>query len=183
MQRTIVEERTRNAVVMDVFSRLIQERMVFIDDYIDDELANGVIAQILYLNSLSDKTIHIYINSEGGDVLSGLAIYDISKIIRAPIRTICVGKALSMGAVLMFMGSERCGLPHSRIMLHQVVGGVRDNLIQMKISVAEAEKLQNDLYQIIEEKTTLKNLKELLYFDKWFSAQEALESGILTKIL
>ena len=122
--RTIVEERQKNVAVMDVFSRLIQERIIFIDDVIDDDLANGVIAQLLHLDSLDKKKpINIYINTPGGGVYSGLAIYDIAKLISAPIRTVCIGMAASMGVPLMLMGTERCATKHSRIMIHQPMGG------------------------------------------------------------
>ena len=101
MMRTIVDERSKNVAVMDVFSKLIQDRIIFIDDEIDSELANGVIAQMLYLNSISKKDpIHVYINSPGGSVVDGLAIYDISKIIEAPIRTICIGLAATIWTII-----------------------------------------------------------------------------------
>lgn len=183
MLRTIVEERQKNITVIDVFSKLSQERILFIDDVIDDELSNGIIAQMLHLDSLNNKLINIYINSPGGSVFSGLAIYDVSKLIKSPIRTVCVGQASSMAAVLMFMGEERCGLKHSRIMLHQISGGARGGMEDMRITVAMMEDLQKDMYKIIEENTSLKDVEKLFKFDKWFTAKEALESGILTKIL
>jgi ATP-dependent Clp protease, protease subunit len=184
MQRTIVEERAKNIAVMDVFSKLIQERIIFIDGPIDDDLTNGVIAQMLYLNSLnSEKTIQVYINSPGGGVLNGLAIYDISKLIKAPIRTVCVGQAVSMAAILMLMGKERCGLKHSRMMLHQVQGGAIGTTQDIKITAVEVEKLEKELYKIVEENTTLEDIERLFYFDKWFTAEEALECGLLTSIL
>ncbi len=184
MLRTIVEERAKNIAVMDVFSKLIQERIIFIDGHIDDDLTNGIIAQMLYLNSLNnEKTIQIYINSPGGGVLNGLAIYDVSKLIKAPIRTVCVGQAASMGAILMLMGKERCGLKHSRMMLHQVQGGAIGTIQDIKITTAEIDKLQKELYKIVEDNTKLVNVEELFYFDKWFTAEEALECGLLTSIL
>lgn len=183
MQRTIVEERAKNAVIMDVFSRLIQERIIFIDGFIDEELANGVIAQMLYLNSLNDKTIHVYINSPGGDVMSGLAIYDISEIVKAPIKTVCVGSACSMAAILMLMGKERCGLKHSRIMLHQVRGGGHDVVEQVRINLKEMEAVQAEMYSIVKNKTTIEDIEKSFMFDKWYTAQEALECGLLTSIL
>ena len=158
--RTIVEERHKNLVIMDVFSKLIQERIIFIDDIIDAELANGVIAQMLYLDSMNHDTISIYINSPGGTVTDGLAIYDISRIIKSPIRTVCVGEAASMAAVLMLMGSERCGLKHSRLMLHQVNSGGRGPLKGMEINLEFSKSLQEDLYKIIEEHTTLTNIEQ-----------------------
>ena len=181
--RTIVEERNKNLIIMDVFSKLVQERIIFIDDVIEAELANGVIAQMLYLDSIEQAPISVYINSPGGVVTDGLAIYDIAKIIKSPIRTVCVGEAASMAAILMFMGQERCGLKHSRLMLHQISGGDRGKLKEREISVEYSKSLQKDLYEIVKQNTTLTNIEELFYFDKWFTSTEALECGLLTKIL
>jgi ATP-dependent Clp protease protease subunit len=183
MFRTIVEERAKNAVVMDVFSKLIQERIIFIDGVITDDLANGVIAQMLYLDSIKNDTINIYINSPGGSILAGLAIYDISKIIKSPIRTVCVGMACSMAAVLMLMGEERASLKHSRIMFHQAQADSFGKVTELKINLELVETLQKEIFNIIEEKTILKGLSETLLFDEWYSSTEALERGIITKIL
>ena len=184
MIRTIVDERSKNIAVMDVFSKLVQDRIIFIDDEIDSELANGVIAQLLYLNSISKKDpIHVYINSPGGSVVDGLAIYDISKIIEAPIRTICIGLAASMGAVLMLMGNERCALKHSRLMFHEVSGGAVGKLSDLKIQFKLAEELQKDIYAIIKDKTQLENIDVILEKDNWFTSEEALNYKIINKIL
>ena len=180
-QRTIVEERSKNIVIMDVFSKLAQERIIFIDDVIDDELANGIIAQMLYLDSLNNKKINVYINSPGGSVLAGLAIYDISKLIKSPIRTVCVGAACSMAAVLMLIGVERCGLAHSRVMIHQIKGGVFGKPGDVKVVVEQMDLLQDELFDIIKEKTNIVN--PLTSSDKWYNAKEALDAGILTSIL
>lgn len=182
--RTIVEESPSNIAVMDVFSKLIQERIIFIDGEIDEELANGVIAQLLYLNSIDSKeVINVYINTPGGLVSQGLAIYDVSKIISAPIRTVCIGQAASMGAILMLMGKQRCGTTHSQIMLHQLSGGTIGNLTEMKITVEHAETLQKWLDNIIKEKTLIENPREFMLFDKWLDSKQAKELGILTEIL
>ena len=182
--RTIVDERSKNVAVMDVFSKLIQDRIIFIDDEIDSELANGVIAQMLYLNSISKKDpIHIYINSPGGSVVDGLAIYDVSKIIEAPIRTICIGMAASMAAVLMLMGSERCSLNHSRLMFHEVSQGCKGKLSDVKIQIKLAEDLQKDIYSIIKEKTQLEDIDIILQKDVWLTSKEALNYKIINKIL
>lgn len=183
-QRTIVEERKQNVLVMDVQSRLIQDRIIFIDDIISDELANGVIAQMLYLNSIDPKKqINIYINSPGGNVISGLAIYDVSRLITCKVRTVCVGLAASMAAILMLMGEERCGLPHSRFMLHQLHGGAIGSVKEAEISVEVMKGLQEDIHKILKGKTNIKNLESELWFDKWFTSQEALENGLINKIL
>lgn len=184
MLRTIVEERSKNVAVMDVFSKLIQDRIIFIDDVIDDELSNGVIAQMLYLNAIDKKEpIHIYINSPGGSVVNGLAIYDVSKIIEAPIRTICIGMAASMAAVLLLMGKERCALEHSRIMFHEVSTGVHGKLSDLKIDLKLSESLQDDIYNIIKEKTTLTNIDETFQKDIWMKVDEALKYNVINKIL
>lgn len=182
--RTIIEEKPGNIAVLDVFSKLIQERIIFIDGEIDDELANGVIAQMMYLNSQStDREIDIYINTPGGMVTQGLAIYDVAKLIKAPIRTLCIGQAASMGAILMLMGSTRRGLPHSRFMLHQISGSMRGSLEDMKISFEEGKIAQDSLYKILREKTTIPDLDKTLLTDFWMSSEEALSYGILTEIL
>jgi len=185
MQRTIVEESPQPVAVMDVFSKLVQERIIYIDGVIDDDLANGVIAQMLYLSSqhASDNTIHVYINSPGGSVTSGLAIFDIAKLIKVPIRTICVGQAASMGSILMLMGQERVGLKHSRFLLHQVSGGSIGKLEDIRIDYEEMKVLENYLYDIIAEYTSFENLPDYLKFDRWFGSDLALEKGLITKIL
>jgi ATP-dependent Clp protease protease subunit len=181
--RTVVEESSKNLVIMDVFSKLIQERIIFIDDVITDELASGVIAQMLYLNFLDNKReISVYINSPGGIVSQGLAIYDIGKFIEAPIRTVCIGEAASMGGLLMLMGTIRIGFKHSRIMLHQVSMGAGGKLSSIEVAVEEGKKLQGFIYDIIKEKTLISNPEEDLKEDKWIGAEEALALGILTEI-
>ena len=184
--RTIVEERQKNVAVMDVFSKLIQERIIFIDDVIDDDLANGVIAQMLYLDSLDQKRpINLYINTPGGQVYSGLAIYDIAEKINAPIRTVTMGKCCSMGVPLLLMGSERCATKRSRIMIHQVSSAAFGSLSDMKIDLKEADVLEQTIYKIIAEKTgkSYEQIKKDSDRDFWMSAEEALEYGIITKIL
>lgn len=182
--RTIVEESTSNLVIMDVFSKLIQQRIIFIDDVIDDEIANNVIAQMMYLDSIdSTKEISVYINTPGGVVVQGLAIFDVAKLIKAPITTVCIGQAASMGAVLMLMGKKRCGLKHSRIMLHQISGGLFGNLSSMQISLKEAELLQKMTFDIIKENTNIPNIDSLLKEDLWLDSVQAKEYGILTDIL
>lgn len=184
MTRTIVEERSKNVAVMDVFSKLIQDRIIFIDSVINSDLANGIIAQILYLNSMNKKEpIHVYINTPGGSIIDGLAIYDISKIIEAPIRTICIGMAASMGAVLMLMGKERCALKHSRFMFHEASSGSIGKLSDMKIDIQLADSLQSDIYNIIKNNTSFTNIEELFKKDIWLKPEEALKYNVINKIL
>ena len=186
MNRTIVEESSQGLVVMDVFSKLIQSRIIFIDTMICDDLANEVIAQLLHLAKLSQEPIQIYINSPGGSVSAGLAIYDIIELLKKeskiPMHTYCIGQACSMGGVLLLAGDKRIGLKHSRVMLHQVQNGVSGDLKTNQISLKEAEKYQNELYEIIREKTLLEDLTSNLLFDKWFNAEESLQWNILTEI-
>jgi len=182
-QRTIVEERSKNVIVLDVFSKLIQERIIFIDDVIDDELANGVIAQMLYLDSIGTAPIDIYINTPGGSILDGLAIYDVAKLLKSPIKTICVGMAASMGAILMLIGKERCATKHSRIMLHQPSSAIRGTADDFQIYNDEIQKYKKELYDIVEQNTTLTNVEQLFKLDTWYTAEEALQCGLLTKVL
>lgn len=181
--RTIVEQSQKNIVIMDVFSKLVQERIIFIDGVIDDQLANGIIAQLLHLDSISKELINIYINSPGGSVYDGLAIYDTSKIIKSPIRTVCVGMAASMGAILMLMGKERCATKHSRLMLHQPSGVAYGTADDIEITHEEIQKLKKELYTIVEENSNLTNVEQLFKLDTWYNSKEALEAGLITKIL
>ena len=183
MYRTVVENSTKNMVIMDVFSKLVQSRILFIDDVIDEELANGIIAQMLYLDSINKDPISVYINSPGGSIMAGMAIYDVSKIIKSPINTICIGMAASMAAILMLMGKERSGLRHSRIMLHEASGYMEGKTKDVEVRFNLQKELQAELLDVVQEKTTLTNLEEMFKLDKWFRADEALECGILTKIL
>lgn len=185
MTRTIVEERPKNVAVMDVFSKLIQERIIFIDDVIDDELANGVIAQMLYLDSINEEPISIYINTPGGSVYAGLGIYDVGMLLKSPIKTVCVGLAASMGAILMLMGEKRCITKHGRIMIHQPMGYAQGQASDIRITSKEIDKLQQELYQIISDRTgvNIDTVADDADRDYWMTAQEALTYGIITKIL
>ena len=190
--RTIVEENPKNIAVIDVFSKLIQNRIIFIDDVIDSDLANGVIAQMLYLDSLvseddsyEKKLINVYINTPGGSVYDGLAIYDTSKLLKSPIKTVCMGCTASMGAILLLMGKERHGLKHSRVMEHQPIGGVSGQASDIRITSKEIDKLETELYQIISDVTgkDIEQVRKDCDRDYWMTSEEALEYGFLTKIL
>lgn len=181
--RTVVEEKPGNIAVMDVFSKLVQERIIFIDSGIDSELANGVIAQMLYLDSLNHEPISLYINSPGGSIYDGLAIYDVANLLKSPINTVCVGMAASMACILMLIGKERSMTKHARLMLHQPSGGVIGNIKEIEITYNEIEKLKKELYSIVEEKSGIVNAEELFKWDVWYTAEEALEWGLITKIL
>ena len=182
--RTVVQEGQKNIIIMDVFSKLIQERIIFIDGVIDEELANGVVAQMLYLDAQSHTDpINIYINSPGGSVTDGLAIFDTSELIKAPIRTVCIGMAASMGAVLMLMGKERCMTKRARMMLHQPAGNASGNVEEIRINYEMIESLKKELYKIVEENSKLSKVEDLFKFDTWYTADEALEAGLINTIL
>jgi len=183
MYRTIVEESTKNIIIMDVFSKLAQERIIFIDGEITDIMANEVIAQMLYLDSKDkNKPINIYINTIGGSIIAGLAIYDVSQIISAPIKTHCIGMAASMGIVLMLMGKERSGLPHCKLMCHTSNGGSSGKIGDNKAALKLQEELESEIFDIIKSKTKLPDASNF-NFDVWFNAKEALQHGILTEII
>lgn len=179
---TIVERSIENIAVMDVFSKLVQNRIIFIGSVIDDDLVNGVIAQLLYLDSISNDEIQIFINSPGGSVYDGLGLFDICEKIKSPITTVCVGSACSMGAILMLVGDRRLITKHSRIMLHQPSGGASGTSDDIEVTHLEIQKLKKELYSIVEQKTKLSDVEPLFRKDVWFTAEEALEAGIVTEI-
>lgn len=182
--RTIVEKNSENIVILDVFSKLIQNRSVFIDDVITPELANETIAQLLYLDAIdTGEPIKMYINSPGGLVTQGLGIYDTMQLLKSPIVTIGLGEVASMATILLIAGTTRKATKNTRIMLHEVMAGYSGKLTNLKIDLAETELLNNVLMNIIEEKTNIKNALEQFKFDKWMGVNEALELGILTEIL
>ena len=184
----IIEERKLNAVAMDVFSRLMMDRIIFLGQPIDDEVSNIIQAQLLYLDSVDKKAeISIYINTPGGSVSAGLAIYDTMQLISAPISTICTGMAASMGAILLCAGEKgrRRALPHSRIMIHQPLGGVSGQASDILIEAREIEKRRSELYDIICKHTSQD--KDKVSFDAernfWMSSQEAMEYGMVDMVL
>lgn len=182
--RTVTEESSKNLIVLDVFSKLIQERIIFIDEPIEAELANGIIAQLMHLNSVSTtEEITVYINTPGGSVAQGLAIYDVAKLLPAPIRTVGIGEVASMGAILMLIGDKRCGLKHTRFMLHQISLGAIGSLSDIKVTIKEGEYLQAKIYDILREKTNIANIEETLKEDTWMSSEECLLNGLLTEII
>lgn len=183
--RTVIKENVNNIAVLDVMSALAEHRTIFIDGEINDESSSDIISQMLYLDSVGKEEITVYIKSPGGGVHDGLAIYDTSKIIKSPIKTVGMGCVASMGCILMFMAplERRFSLKHTRFMLHEIAGGVIDKYTPMKIVIDESKKLQDDLYDIIKENTTLTDIENLLRFDTWFSVEEAKHYKIVNKIL
>lgn len=183
---TITEERKLNVAQMDIFSRLMMDRIIFLGTAIDNDVANIIIGQLLWLDSVDPgKTITMYINSPGGSVYAGLAIYDTFHIIKSPVKTICVGMAASMASVLLAAGKERYALPHSRVMIHQPLGGVKGQASDIVITANEITKLKEELNQILATKTG-KSL-DLIYKDTdrdfYMTAQEAKEYGMIDDII
>ena len=184
----ILEERQLNVTQMDVFSRLMMDRIIFLGTQIDDYTANTLQAQLLYLDSADPgKDISIYINSPGGSVSAGLGIYDTMQFITSDVATICTGMAASMAAVLLVAGQEgkRSALPHSRVMIHQPLGGVQGQASDIEIEAREIQKLKKELYTIIAEHSHTDYDKVWRDSDRnyWMTAEEAKEYGMIDQVL
>lgn len=184
----IIEERQLNAQALDVFSRLMMDRIIFMGTAIDDYVANVIQAQLLFLSSVDGKRdIQIYINSPGGIVYSGLAIYDTMHYITPDVATICTGIAASMAAVLLCAGTKgkRSGLGHSRVMIHQPMGGAQGQASDMEISLKEIIKLKTELYTIISNHSgqTFEKVEKDSDRDYWMRADEAKNYGMIDEIL
>ncbi|MCQ2059072.1 MAG: ATP-dependent Clp endopeptidase proteolytic subunit ClpP [Bacteroidaceae bacterium] len=184
----ILEERQLNVTQMDVFSRLMMDRIIFLGTEINDYTANTIQAQLLYLDSVdSSKDISIYVNSPGGSVTAGLGIYDTMQFIGSDVATICTGIAASMAAVLLVAGKEgkRSALPHSRVMIHQPLGGVQGQASDIEITAREIQKYKQELYTIISEHshTPYEKVWQDSDRDYWMTAAEAKEYGMIDKVL
>ena len=184
----IIEERQMNAVAMDVFSRLMMDRIIFLGTGINDQVANIVQAQLLFLESTdASKDIQMYINSPGGSVYAGLGIYDTMQFIKPDVATICTGMAASMGAVLLCAGTKgkRSGLTHSRVMIHQPMGGAQGQASDIEITAKEIITLKEELYNIIAKHSgqTYEKVHEDSDRDYWMKADKALEYGMIDEIL
>jgi len=184
----IIEERQMNAVAMDIFSRLMMDRIIFLGVPIYDDVANIIIGQLLFLESSNpNRDIQIYINSPGGNVYAGLAIYDTMQFISSDVATICTGMAASMGAVLMCAGEKgkRTALPHSRIMIHQPLGGAQGQASDIEITYKEIRGLKKELYDIlaVHSGQTYEKVWEDSDRDYWMTAQEAKEYGMIDEVL
>ncbi|MDU2114276.1 MAG: ATP-dependent Clp endopeptidase proteolytic subunit ClpP [Prevotella bivia] len=184
----ILEERQLNVTQMDVFSRLMMDRIIFLGTQIDDYTANTLQAQLLYLDSVdSGKDISIYINSPGGSVTAGLGIYDTMQFISSDVATICTGMAASMGAVLLVAGAEgkRSALPHSRVMIHQPLGGVQGQASDIEIEAKEIQKFKKELYTIISNHSHQSFEKVWNDSDRnyWMTADEAKAYGMIDEVL
>lgn len=188
MTRTVIEERNMPFREVDVFSRLMADRIIFLGTEIDDYIANIIQAQLLFLESAdSQKDIQIYINSPGGSVYAGLGIYDTMNYINPDVATICTGMAASMGAVLLCAGErgKRTGLKHSRVMIHQPLGGARGQASDIEITAREIQKLKKELYEIIADQSNQTYEKVWADSDRdyWMIAQEAKEYGMIDEVL
>lgn len=185
---TIIEERQLNIATMDVFSRLMMDRIIFLGVPINDDVANIIQAQLLFLESTDpSKDIQIYINSPGGGVYAGLGIYDTMQYISSDVATICTGMAASMAAVLLTAGEKgkRSALPHSRVMIHQPMGGAEGQASDIEIVTREILKLREELYEIIATHSgnPIERIRKDSDRDYWMTAQEALEYGMIDEVL
>ena len=184
----IIEERPMNIAIFDVFSRLMMDRIIFLGTGINDQVANIIQAQLLFLESTdSSKDIQIYINSPGGGVYAGLGIYDTMQLIKPNVATICTGMAASMGAVLLCAGEKgkRSGLTHSRVMIHQPIGGVSGQASDIEITAKEIITLKEELYKIISKHTgqDYKKVYEDSDRDYWMKSDKAIKYGMIDEIL
>ena len=185
---TIIEERPLNVASMDVFSRLMMDRIIFLGVGINDDVANIIIAQLLFLSSTDPtKDISLYINTPGGQVSSGLAIYDTMQLIQPDVATICTGMAASMGSVLLCAGTpgKRSALPHSRVLIHQPLGGAEGQASDILIAAKEIEKTRAELISIIAQHSGQPYDKVFADADRdfWMTAEEARQYGMVDKIL
>jgi ATP-dependent Clp protease protease subunit len=184
----ILEERQLNVTQLDVFSRLMMDRIIFLGTEINDYTANTLQAQLLYLDSVDNtKDISIYINSPGGSVYAGLGIYDTMQFINSDVATICTGMAASMGAILLTAGAKgkRTALPHSRVMIHQPLGGVQGQASDIEITAREIARTKRELYEILSLHTgvDIQKIENDADRDYWLTAPEAAEYGLIDSVL
>ena len=185
---TIIEERQLNVATMDVFSRLMMDRIIFLGAPIYDDAANIIQAQLLFLESVDpEKDIQIYIDSPGGSVSAGLGIYDTMQLVSSDVATICTGLAASMGAVLLTAGAagKRSALPHSRVMIHQPLGGAQGQASDIEITAREILKTRKELYEILSAHSgvPMKKIERDADRDYWLSAAEAKAYGLIDEVL
>lgn len=188
MTRAVIEERPTNFREIDVFSRLIMDRIIFLGMQVDDNISNIITAQLLFLESVDPKKdILLYINSPGGSVYAGLGIYDTMQYVKPDVATICTGLAASMGAVLLAGGAEkkRSSLPHARIMIHQPMSGMQGQASDMEISLKQTLSVKKDLYDILAKHSgqTYEKIEKDSDRDYWMRAEEAKEYGLIDEVL
>lgn len=185
---TVIEASSRGEKSFDIFSRLLRERIIFLGEEIDDEMANSVVAQLLLLDSENpEKDIMMYINSPGGVITAGMAIYDTMKLIKADVSTICLGEAASMGAFLLSAGTKgkRMALPMARIMIHQPLGGAKGQATDIEIEAKEIVRMKTMLNGLLSEHSgqSIEKIKEDTERDYYMSAQEAVEYGLIDRVV
>ena len=180
----VLEESQLNMTAVDVFSRLMADRIVYLGGEIYDEEANIIVAQLLFLNSQSNDPIQLYINSRGGCVRSGMAIYDTMQLIKSPVHTVCAGYAASMAAILLSGGEKRGSMPHSSIMIHQVSGGTAGQTTDMEIAVREAQRCKKMLNEIVANNCNqpIEKVIQDMERDYWMDPYEAKEYGLIDKV-
>lgn len=188
MTPNIIEERSLNVAVMDVYSRLMMDRIIFLGYPINDEIANIVTAQLLFLDSTDrSRDINMYVNSPGGSVYSGLGVYDTMQYVSPDIATICIGVAASMACVLLGAGTKgkRAALKHARIMMHQPSGAIGGQASDIEITVNEIRKLKQELYEVVSHHTgrSIEQIAKDFDRDKWMTASEAKEYGLVDEVL
>ena len=183
----VLEERKMNVVAMDVYSRMLYDRIIYFGHEFNQDTCNLLNAQLLYLSSLDDRDINVYINSTGGSVVDGLSSIDVMNFIPNNVSTTCIGMAASMGAVLLSCGEKgkRFVLPHSRVMIHQVSSGMRGTYSDIKIEMEQTERCRNDVYRLLADNMgkTFEEVEMLCDRNNWFIGQEAVELGIVDKVL
>ena len=184
----VVEQTNRGERSFDIYSRLLKERIIFIGEQVEDHMANTVIAQLLFLESEdTEKPITVYINSPGGSVTAGLAIYDTMQYIKPDVSTLCMGQASSMGALLLAAGAKgkRLALPNSRIMIHQPLGGAQGQATDIEIQAKEIMKIKNTIHKILVDHTgqPIEKIREDTERDYFMSAEQAMEYGIVDRVI
>lgn len=184
---TVIEKSNMGERAYDIYSRLLKDRIIILSGEIDDNLANSIVAQLLYLDSINNDTINLYINSPGGSITSGMAIYDTMNFIKSDVSTICIGMAASMAAFLLSSGKKgkRFCLPNSEVMIHQPLGGAQGQATEIKIAAERILKLKDKLDTILAKNTgkSLKQIERDTERDNFMDSNEAFEYGIVDKIL
>lgn len=183
----ILEERQLNVATFDVFSRLMYDRIIYFTGSVDEESCNTAVAQLLYLSSVDERDINMYVNSPGGSVVDGLGLIDTMNYIPCDISTTCIGMAASMGSVLLSNGTKgkRFVLPHSRVMIHQVSSHQYGTLADLEIEIEQTRRCKQDIYKILADNTgkSFEEIERLCDRDNWFIGQEAVDLGIADKVL
>lgn len=183
----VLEESQMHVQALDIYSRLLYDRIIYLGDEFTPETCNSIITQLLYLNNINNDPIDIYINSPGGTVVDGLSVIDTINLIDSPVNTICTGLAASMGAVLLSCGEKgnRAVLPHSRVMIHQVSSGMTGTYSDLEIELKQTERCKQDIYKILSENLNkpYEEIERLCDRNNWFIGQEAVDLGIADKVL